>query len=88
MRYFEDRYVTPDQSSLILAHRKSDVRRLNESIRAVRRLGGELGPGVRLNGREFAPGDRVLFLRNDHTSRQVSAEAKEQDRARRIVLGS
>ena len=71
MRYFEDRYLAPDQSSMILAHRKADVRRLNEQIREVRRAAGELGPAVRLNGRELAAGDRVLFQRNDHTGRQV-----------------
>ncbi len=71
MRYFEDRYLVPDQSSLILAHRKIDVRLLNDRIREVRRDAGELGNGVRINGREFAAGDRVLFLRNDHNGRDV-----------------
>lgn len=71
MRYFEDRYLAPDQSCMILAHRRADVRRLNEEIREVRRAAGELGPAVRLNGRELAAGDRVLFQRNDHTGRQV-----------------
>ena len=71
MAYFEDRYLAPDQSSLILAHRRGDVRRLNERIREVRRDAGELGAGVRLDGREFSAGDRVLFLRNDHAGRDV-----------------
>ena len=71
MQYFEDRYLAPDQSSLILAHRNADVRRLNERIRQARCDAGELAPGVRLNGREFSPGDRVLFLRNNHAGRHV-----------------
>ena len=71
MRYFEDRYLAPDQSSLILAYRNADVRRLNDRIREARRDAGELAPGVRLSGRELSPGDRVLFLRNDHTGRHV-----------------
>ena len=71
MRYFEDRYLAPDQSSLILAHRTADVRRLNDRIREARRGAGELNTGIRLNGREFSPGDRMLFLRNDHTGRNV-----------------
>ncbi len=71
MRYFEDRYLAPDQSCLVLAYRNADVRQLNERIREVSRAAGELGPAVRLNGRELAAGDRVLFLRNDHTGRQV-----------------
>ncbi len=88
MRYFEDRYLAPDQSSLILAHRRSDVRRLNERIREVRRDAGELGPGVRLNGREFAAGDRMLFLRNDNTGRQVRTIEGEGKGVKNGTLGT
>ncbi len=88
MRYFEDRYLTPDQSSLILAHRKADVRQLNERIREVRRDAGELGPGIKLNGREFAAGDRVLFLRNDHTGRDVRTVEGEGRGVKNGTLGT
>ncbi len=88
MRYFEDRYLTPNQSSLILAHRKADVRRLNERIREVRRDAGELGPGIKLNGREFAAGDRVLFLRNDHTGRDVRTLEGEGRGVKNGTLGT
>ena len=88
MRYFEDRYLAPDQSSMILAHRKADVRRLNEQIREVRRAAGELGPAVRLNGRELAAGDRVLFQRNDHTGRQVRTVEGEGRGVKNGALGT
>ncbi len=71
MAYFEDRYLAPDQSSLILTYRNAEVRALNERIRDIRRAAGELGASVRLNGLEFSAGDRVLFLRNDHSGRSV-----------------
>ncbi len=88
MRYFEDRYHVPDQSSLILAYRNADVRRLNDRIREVRRVAGELGEGVRLNGLEFAPGDRVLFLRNDHTGRYVRTVKGDGRGIKNGVLGT
>ncbi|MCP3960791.1 MAG: AAA family ATPase [bacterium] len=88
MRYFEDRYLAPDQSSLILAHRKADVRLLNERIRETRRGAGELGPGVRLNGREFAAGDRVLFLRNDHSGRSVRTLEGQGEGVKNGALGT
>ena len=88
MRYFEDRYLTPDQSCVILTHRKADVRRLNEQIREVRRAAGELGPAVRLNGRELAAGDRVLFQRNDPTGRQVRTVDGEGRGVKNGALGT
>ncbi len=88
MRYFEDRYLAPDQSSLVLAHRRADVRRLNERIREVRRDAGELGPGVRLNGRELSAGDRVLFLRNDHTGRDVRTVEGHGEGVKNGALGT
>ncbi len=58
---------TPSQ--LALAHRRKDVKAINEAIREARKELGELqnGQGVQTtNGRrEFANGDRLLFTRND-----------------------
>jgi Ti-type conjugative transfer relaxase TraA len=64
-----DMEARPDGTRLVLAHRRADVRALNEAIREVRRDRGELG-GERLyrtteGERAFATGDRVLFLKND-----------------------
>ena len=56
-------------SQIILAHSNKDVRVLNEAVRDVRQRRGELGGAVRFQtergGREFAVGDRIVFLRND-----------------------
>lgn len=87
MAYFEDRYMAPDQSSLILAHRRVDVRRLNDRIREVRRDAGELGAGVRLSGRELSAGDRVLFLRND-SGRDVRTVEGEGQGVKNGTLGT
>lgn len=56
-------------SSIILAHTREEVRKLNEAVRAARRNAGELGDEVSFAtnvGRKwFAAGDRIAFLRND-----------------------
>lgn len=56
-------------SQLALAHRKADVRKINDAVRSARKSNDQLRNG-RLydtaNGeREFAIGDRLLFTRND-----------------------
>jgi conjugative relaxase-like TrwC/TraI family protein len=52
--------------SVMLAYRRSDVDELNEAAHALMRQDGRLGEGaLRLEGREFRPGDRVLCRRND-----------------------
>ena len=59
----------PQQSQLILAHERMDVRALNAAARAVRRAAGELGPDQVLQTeagpQAFAEGDRIYFLRNE-----------------------
>jgi Ti-type conjugative transfer relaxase TraA len=56
-------------SSLILAHTNEDVHDLNQAVRAARQAAGELGEGVAFSatkgGREFAAGDRFVFLENN-----------------------
>ncbi|MBD4909183.1 Ti-type conjugative transfer relaxase TraA [Xanthomonas citri pv. citri] len=56
-------------SAIILAHSNKDVAGLNQAIRAQRAEAGELGPSAEINTargkREFAQGDRLLFLKND-----------------------
>ncbi|MBO6525639.1 Ti-type conjugative transfer relaxase TraA [Erythrobacter sp.] len=59
----------PDQSRIILTHTNDEVRALNELARGMLREHGELGEDVSINvergTREFATGDRLMFLRND-----------------------
>ena len=66
--YVEDMRARPDGSRVALAHRRDDVRSLNEAIRDERKAGGELRgerPYETTEGnRSFAPGDRVLFREN------------------------
>src|SRR5690606_14649137 len=56
-------------SAIILAHSNKDVAALNQSIRSSRAEAGELGPSAEFQtargAREFAQGDRLLFLKND-----------------------
>ncbi len=56
-------------SQLALAHRRQDVKAINEAIREARKELGELRDGQCVKTahgrREFACGDRLLFTRND-----------------------
>ncbi|MCG7352160.1 Ti-type conjugative transfer relaxase TraA [Roseomonas mucosa] len=59
----------PEESRIILAHEREDVRALNEAARAMRRQAGELGPDRLLptgaGPLALAEGERVYFLRNE-----------------------
>ncbi|GEL65436.1 hypothetical protein KBA01_27220 [Kozakia baliensis] len=65
------RQARPGETSLMLAHRRADVRALNEAARAIRWERGELGVGVAVptaqGKRMFATGERLYFLRNDRS---------------------
>nr|WP_254803943.1 Ti-type conjugative transfer relaxase TraA [Methylobacterium sp.] len=67
--YLFDRTINPQQTRVALAHTRADVRALNEDIRThlqkAGELGGETGFVTALGVRAFAPGDRLVFLRND-----------------------
>jgi len=68
--YMEDRITHGDQTSrLALAHRRDDVKTINDTIRDMRKAVGELEKEktyITTNGtRNFAIGDRLLFTRND-----------------------
>jgi hypothetical protein len=68
-RWDRDRQATPDATSIILTHTNSEVRELNEAARDRMRDAGELGADVHVaaerGARNFAPGDRIMFLQNE-----------------------
>ena len=59
----------PELRQIMLAHRRADVRDLNDRARAVRQAAGELGAEFLVQTergeRAFAAGERVYFLRNE-----------------------
>ena len=63
------RRTAPDESSVMLAYTRVDVRELNELARARMRQAGSLGEdrtvGTERGERSFAAGDRIMFLRNE-----------------------
>ncbi|WP_188661245.1 Ti-type conjugative transfer relaxase TraA, partial [Sphingomonas metalli] len=82
------RQAEPSKSRVILTHTNAEVRELNEEARGRLRATGDLGGDVTFSAdrgaRQFASGDRLMFLRNERslgvkngtlgTIEQVSAE--------------
>ena len=68
-RWDHDRQAAPDSSRIILTHTNAEVRALNEAARERMREAGDLGEDVHLKvergARNFAAGDRVMFLQNE-----------------------
>ncbi|MFT4076580.1 MAG: Ti-type conjugative transfer relaxase TraA [Asticcacaulis sp.] len=68
-RWDKDRVDNPEASRLILTHTNEEVQALNLLARDRLRARGELGEDVEVKvergERSFAPGDRVLFLKNE-----------------------
>jgi Ti-type conjugative transfer relaxase TraA len=68
-RWDRDRQASPDRSRIILTHTNDEVRALNEAarmrMRAAGDLGLEVGVAVERGARNFASGDRVMFLQNE-----------------------
>jgi Ti-type conjugative transfer relaxase TraA len=68
-RWDRDRRSSPEESRIILTHTNDEVRALNDLARAKLREAGELGEDVshhvERGRRDFAVGDRVIFLKND-----------------------
>ena len=64
-----ERIAGRDQSRMILTHTNNEVRALNELARGKLRDGGALGVDVAIAtercARQFASGDRLMFLRSD-----------------------
>ncbi len=72
--YLADARANPKGTRIALAHRRVDVRALNDAIRVARQERGELPKGEDAGERRFqtndgerafAPGDRVVFLENN-----------------------
>ena len=88
-RWDHERQASPDKSRIILIHTNHEVRALNETAREKMREAGSLGDEVRVTvergARNFARGDRVMFLQNERglgvrngtlgTIEQVSAQS-------------
>ncbi len=70
-RWDRDRSEAPDASRIILTHTNDEVRALNNAARDRLSAAGALGEDVAINTesgqRDFAPGDRVMFLRNERS---------------------
>ncbi|RZF64846.1 Ti-type conjugative transfer relaxase TraA [Sphingomonas populi] len=68
-RWDRGRSEAPGASRIIVTHTNDEVRELNLAARDRLRAGGELGEDVVIKTergkREFAPGDRIMFLRNE-----------------------
>ena len=68
-RWNRDRSASPSATRIILTHTNDEVRALNIAARERLRSGGELGEDVAVRTergeRQFATGDRVMFLRNE-----------------------
>ena len=88
-RWDRERQASPDRSRIILTHTNDEVRALNEAARRRMRAADDLGDEVRVTvergARNFASGDRVMFLQNERslgvkngtlgTLEQVSAQS-------------
>nr|WIE93421.1 Ti-type conjugative transfer relaxase TraA [Mesorhizobium sp. WSM4875] len=68
-RWDRDRQANPEASRIILTHTNDEVRALNKAARERMRAGGDLGDDVQVDAergaRNFARGDRIMFLRNE-----------------------
>jgi Ti-type conjugative transfer relaxase TraA len=68
-RWDAQRLADPGQSRIILTHTNAEVRDLNLAARERLRDAGELGEDVQVTAdrgsRVFAPGDRIMFLKNE-----------------------
>ena len=70
-RWDRERQAAPDATRIILTHTNAEVRELNEAARERMREAGDLGEDVRVTvergARNFAPGDRIMFLQNERS---------------------
>ncbi|MDF7775698.1 Ti-type conjugative transfer relaxase TraA [Sphingomonas sp. AOB5] len=66
-----DRIADPDASRIILTHTRDEVQALNVAARDRLRTAGALGEDVTIaterGARDFAAGDRIMFLKNERS---------------------
>ena len=83
----------PEASRIILTHTNDEVRALNEAARERMRRTGELGGDVAVQTergeRQFASGDRIMFLRNERGLgvKNGTLGAIERVNAKRMAVG-
>lgn len=70
-RWDRERQADPAANRIILTHTNAEVRELNDAARGRMREAGALGDDVQVKvergDRQFASGDRVMFLRNERS---------------------
>jgi len=80
----------PGESRLMLAYTRDDVRALNEQARVLRQAAGEIGRGETIaterGPREFSPGDRLYFMRNERSLGVKNGSLGTVERIRHGVL--
>ncbi|GGD39199.1 hypothetical protein GCM10010989_11570 [Croceicoccus pelagius] len=68
-RWDQERQGSPGDSRIILTHTNDEVRELNQMAREKMRVAGALGADATIKAaggeRQFASGDRIIFLRNE-----------------------
>ena len=68
-RWDRERHASPGDTRIILTHTNDEVRALNMAARERLRKAGELGDEAQIQTergeRQFASGDRIMFLRNE-----------------------
>jgi conjugative relaxase-like TrwC/TraI family protein len=79
---------TRDQTTAILAVRRSDVAALNDMARARRQAAGELGEELRIGAKAFSVGDRVTFERNQRVPAADLGRTSERLRLRNGTFGT
>jgi len=72
-RWDRERIAAPDRARIIRTHTNDEARELNQAARERMREVGALGEDAQVTtergARSFAPGDRVMFLKNERGAR-------------------
>jgi len=79
---------TQDQTTAILAVRRSDVTALNDMVRARRQAAGELGEEATFGAKAFSVGDRVIFEKNQRVPAADLGPTSERLRLRNGTFGT
>jgi conjugative relaxase-like TrwC/TraI family protein len=80
--------ATRDQTTAILAIRRSDVAALNDMVRTRRQAAGELGEELRIGAKAFSVGDRVIFEKNQRVPAADLGRTPERLRLRNGTFGT